>query len=107
MKAMGPREPGGIGEDGQEVFSLQILIIGENLVDHHAGAKQFQKGLHRVAKPADAGFAMADGGVDRNARKWCIHRISLTNSRSNSSRVENELLYLGHRENPSHFLRSE
>ena len=68
-------EPLGLAKSGckdkssEKIVPLQIFKICQDFVKSHSGAKQLKQNLDRVAKPTDARFAVADRGINRNARK--------------------------------------
>ena len=64
----GPRKPGGERDGGQQIIRLQILVVRQDLVACHAGAEQLQDRLNRVSQASNAGLAVADGRVNRDAR---------------------------------------
>ena len=61
------RETRGKGQRGQDILTLQVLIVSQYLVNAHTRAQQLQDRLHRIAQAADAGLTMADGRVDGDA----------------------------------------
>ena len=44
----------------QNVFSLQIFIVSEDLFVGHSGTEQLQNRLYRISKPANRGLAVAN-----------------------------------------------
>ena len=77
---MSLRQPGGIGKGGQQVFPFEIWIIGQDLLDGHARAKQLQNHLDWVAEPPQAGLPMADGRVNGDAIEQRGHSGELMGS---------------------------
>jgi hypothetical protein len=69
VHAASPRHPAGERRLGQEVVALQVFVVGQDRIDRHAGAEQFQERLHRIAEPADARLAVAHRRVDRDSRE--------------------------------------
>ena len=67
-------------QHGEEIFPLKILIVGDDLVNRHAGTEQLKQTLNGVAKPADAGLAMADCRIDRDSLKKLFHFVTIPGS---------------------------
>jgi len=52
---------------GKDVVALKVRIVGEDLVDRHAGGEQLQHAIDRVAQPSDRRLPVADGWVGCDA----------------------------------------
>lgn len=51
----------------QEVVSLQVLVVVEDLLEGHPGREKFEQHRHRVAQTANHGLAVADVRVRGDA----------------------------------------
>ncbi len=77
LDAAGTDQPGGKREHGQHVVTLEVFVVGQDLVDSHPRAEQFEKRLDRVAEPADARLAVAYRRVNRDPREKRVHASSI------------------------------
>ena len=53
-------------QTGQDVVTLQLRMIGQDLILTHAGGNEIEDHLHRPAQMTDTGFAMANVRVESN-----------------------------------------
>jgi hypothetical protein len=66
-------------EGCKQVLILKVLVVGKDFLMSHTAAEEFEEGFNRVAKAANAGFAMANvrGGGDSSEKVFGIHEFSL------------------------------
>jgi hypothetical protein len=69
MEPSSPSQASSERQDGKQVLTIEVLVIGQDLVERHTRAEQVQQRLDRVTQPADTRFAVAHRGVDRDARE--------------------------------------
>ena len=48
------------------VVTLEVRVVGDHILDRHAGGQQLEEVLDRVAQPPDGRLAVADRGVGRD-----------------------------------------
>jgi len=56
-----------------QIIPFEVLVVGEDLVERHARAEQFEERLDGVAEAAHARLAVADGRVDGDAGEQGVH----------------------------------
>lgn len=58
-----------IGQDRAEVVAFEVLIVGEDLIECHAGTEELQDRLDRATQTTHARLAVTHSGVDRDPRE--------------------------------------
>ena len=67
LKTASPGQPCRVRQHSQQVVSLQILIVRQDLVVRHAGTQQFQQRLNGVSQSPHTRLAVAHGRVNRDS----------------------------------------
>jgi len=68
LKPSGLREHGRKGQEGEQILTPQILVVGQNLGGRHARAEQLKQRLDGIPEPTDAWLPMAHDRINRDAR---------------------------------------
>jgi hypothetical protein len=54
-------------QTGQDIVPLQLRMVSQDLILAHASGNEVEDRLHRPSHVADAGFAVTNVPVERNA----------------------------------------
>lgn len=63
---------------GQDVVTLEILVVAQEVIGRRAPAQQFEDLFHRIPESTDTRLPMTDVRVNRDAIKERRHSPSLT-----------------------------
>jgi hypothetical protein len=75
LNALGAGKQGRICQHGQQIVTLKVLVISEQFIVRHAGAKQLKQHFDWVSETANTRLTVANGRVNRDAGKQGIHAI--------------------------------
>lgn len=68
-------QPRRIGEHGEQIVAIQVLVIGQDLIYRHAGAHELQQRLHGIAKTPNDRLPVTDPRVDGDALEFVAHLV--------------------------------
>ena len=64
VNAVDMRQPRRVGQDSQDVLTVQVFVVRQNVVNGHAAGQPFQNTFDRIAQAPNTWLAMTDVGVD-------------------------------------------